>query len=166
METIFKRRSIRKFTADEVEDNKIELMLRAAMQAPSAGNQQPAEFIVVRNKEILEKLAAVSPYASAVKNAPLAFVLLANKNNFRFAENWQMDLSAAAENLWLEAVHLGLGTVWLGIAPLDDRMQAVTKIFSLPPNILPFAVMPVGYPDQTTNTIDRYNAEKVHFEKY
>lgn len=166
MQEIFIRRSVRTYKDIPVEREKIDKLLRAAMQAPSAGNQQPWEFIVVQNKDLLNKLSGISPYSKMVTKAPLAIVLLANKNNMRFSENWQQDMGAATENLLLEAAHLGLGGVWLGVAPVEDRMNAVKKIFNLPENIFPFAVVPIGYPEAEQRFIDRYDASRVHYDKY
>lgn len=166
MNSIFTRRSVRKYQDRPVENEKIEQMLRAAMQAPSAGNQRPWEFIVVKDKDLLYKLSTLSPFSGCVKEAALAIVLLANRDCMKYPENWQMDLSAATQNLLLQAVELGLGAVWLGVAPLEDRMEYITQLFGLPDNILPFAVVPVGYPATDNRFIDRYEQEKVHYEKY
>ncbi len=111
MNEIFTRRSIRRYVDKPVEQEKIERLLKAAMQAPSAGSQRPWEFIVVQDKERLAQLAQASPYAGPTKDAPLAIVVLANRSALKFPENWQMDVSAATENMLLEAVHLDLGAV-------------------------------------------------------
>lgn len=167
MEEIFNRRSIRKFKAQEVEPEKIEKLLRAAMQAPSAGNQQPWEFIVVREKEALSKLSQVSPYSKPVAGSAVTFVLLANVSNLKIPTAWAQDMSAAAENLLLEAVHLGLGGVWFGVATADTTVENVRRLFQLPYDIKPFAMISVGYPDGQENVfIDRYMMEKVHDEKW
>ena len=107
MNAIYIRRSVRSYKEQIVEKEKIDKLLRAAMQAPSAGNQQPWEFIVVQNKNTLEKLSHLSPYAKPVARAPLALVLLANMEGLRFPENWEQDMSAATQNILLEAVELG-----------------------------------------------------------
>ena len=122
MNEIFHRTSIRKYQNKSVADDKIEKMLQAAMAAPSAGNQQPWEFYVVKDKTILEKLSKTSPYASCAASAPLAFVACYRMNCI-MPEYAQIDMSASVENLLLEADALGLGAVWLGIAPLKDRMR-------------------------------------------
>ena len=123
MNSIFNRRSVRKYLLKSIEPEKTEKLIRAAMQAPSAGNQQPWEFIIVREKECLEKLSEVSQYSGLVKNAPLAIVMLVNKECLKYPDYWEQDLSAAAQNILLEAVEIGLGAVWLGIAPEIDRMD-------------------------------------------
>jgi len=165
MEAIFNRRSIRKYQDKPVEKEKIEKLLKAIMQAPSAVNQQPWEVIVVENKETLKSLSEMSPYSKMVADSPVAFVLVANSDNFKVPSAWQQDMGAATENLLLEAVELGLGGVWLGTAVSEENMNFVRKIFDLPENILPFSVVPVGYPDgQNHNFVDRFNKDKVHYE--
>lgn len=167
MEEIFNRRSIRKFKDTAVEPEKIDRLLRAAMQAPSAGNQQPWEFIVVKNKEALRRLSDVSPYAKPVAGSAVTFVLLANGNELKIPTAWQQDLSAAAENLLLEAVHLGLGGVWFGVATADAAVENVRKLYNLPEAVKPFALISVGYPDGQENVfVDRYKAAKVHEETW
>ncbi|WP_110955816.1 nitroreductase family protein [Anaerosinus massiliensis] len=167
MKEIFNRRSIRKFKNQAVEPEKIDRLLRAAMQAPSAGNQQPWEFIVVQEKENLEKISQVSPYAKMAANSAVTFVLVANENDLKIPTAWEQDLAAAAENLLLEAVHLELGGVWLGVATADFVAENVRNLFHLPSHIKPFALISVGYPDgQKNEFMDRYKAEKVHIEKW
>lgn len=162
MNSIFKRTSIRNYQDCPVEEDKIIKILRAAMAAPSAGNQQPWEFYVVSDKNTLEELAACSPYAGCTKNAPLAIVPCYRSDAY-FPENAEMDLSAAVENILLEAVELELGAVWLGIAPLEDRMEKVTKVLKLRETLTPFAIVPIGYPKKVNKQEDRFDPERVHF---
>jgi len=167
MKEIFNRRSIRKYEDRPVEKEKIDKLLRAAMQAPSAANQQPWEFIVVENKDTLKKLSTMSPYSKLVEGSAVTFVLLANTENFRVETAWQQDLGAAAENLLLEATYLGLGAVWLGVATADTCVTYVKETFNLPENIKPFALISVGYPDNQKNEfVDRYIESKVHYENW
>lgn len=168
MDVIFNRRSIRRYKKQAVEPEKIERLLRAAMQAPSAVNQQPWEFIVVQNKDNLERLAGISAYAKMVADAPLAIVLLGNEERMRLQLHWEQDMAAAAQNILLEAVHLGLGGVFLGIAPIQDRMDFISGLYNLKRRLKPFCVIPIGYPEdgQEHKFIDRYDPDRVHFEKY
>ena len=160
------RRSIRKYQDKPVEAEKLEQLVRAAMQAPSAGNQRPWEFIVVDDKDLLAKLAGMSPFAKPVAQAAAAVVMLANRKKLMFPENWQMDMGAATENLLLEAVHQGLGAVWMAIAPLEDRVSYIRQLFNLPPDITPYALVPIGYPAQENTFVDRYESNRVHHNKY
>lgn len=166
MNSIFTRRSVRSYLEQRVEKEKIEQLLKAAMQAPSAANQRPWEFIVVEDKARLQALAKASQYAGPVKEAPLAIVVLGNKAKLPFPENRNLDLSAATQNLMLEAVELGLGTVWLGIAPVEERMQYVADLFQLPPSVEAFAIIAVGYPKTENKFVDRYEQARVHYETY
>lgn len=166
MKEIFERRSCRSFEDRKVEAGKLEKLLQAAMAAPTAKNQREWEYIVVTERELREKLADASPYAACVKDAPVAIVLLANISGLDCPEYWEQDMSTSAENILLEAVHLGLGAVWLGIAPDEERMRNVIEIFDLPENVLPFAIIPVGYPVSEGKAIDRYDTEKIFYNGY
>lgn len=166
MNTIFDRRSIRKYQEKRVEDEKVERILRAAMQAPSAGNQQGWEFIVVRDKETLTKLADISPYSKMIGDSDVTIIVLGNKGEMKWPQYWEQDLGAATQNLILQAVEEGLGSVWLGVAPEKDRMTYVREIFDLPEGVEPFAAIPMGYPVGENKFIDRWDEKKVHFENY
>ncbi|WP_026881205.1 nitroreductase family protein [Clostridium akagii] len=167
MKEIFNRRSIRKYQDRPVEKEKVEKLLRAAMQAPSAANQQPWEFIVVENKETLNKLSLMTPYSKPVAGSAVTIVLLANTDNFRVETSWQQDMGAAAENILLEATYLGLGAVWLGVATADSAIDFIKKSFDLPKNIKPFALVSIGYPEEQQNvTSNRFDAKKVHYEEF
>ena len=167
MEEIFTRRSIRKFKNRPLEKEKIDRILRAGMQAPSAGNQQPWEFIVVENRRTLEKLSKMSPYSGPVAGSAVTLVLLGNFGGLKFPEMWQQDMGAAAENILLEAAHLGLGAVWMGANPVNDRVNFLREMFRLPEQVHPFCLIALGYPDSQKNEfINRFKAEKVHYETY
>jgi nitroreductase len=161
MDSIFHRTSIRQYLQKDVEEEKVTKMLKAAMAAPSAGNQQPWEFYVVKDKAKLKELAATSPYADCTANAPMAFVICYN-NACQMPEYAQIDASAATENLLLEADALGLGAVWLGIAPLEERMEAVRKVLSIPDTLSAFAIVPCGYPAEEKVQQDRFDIKKIH----
>ena len=136
------------------------------MTAPTAANQREWEFVVVTEKVLFDKLSAATPYSKPVAKAPLAIVILSNFEKTIFPECWQQDLGACAQNILLEAVHLGLGGVWLGVAPLEDRMKTVSDIFSLPAEVKPFAVIALGYPREDIPPKERYEPNKVHYNGY
>ena len=162
MNHLYTRVSIRKYQDRPVEKEKTEAMLRAAMQAPSAANQQPWEFYVVTNKEKLKALSEVSPYAGMTKNAPAAIVSVYRKD-CAIPAYAQIDLSIAMENLWLETDAQGLGGVWLGIAPQEERMKAVEEILDLPDTVRAFAIFPYGYPAEERKQQDRFDPERIHY---
>ena len=162
MNHLYTRVSIRKYQDRPVEKEKTEAMLRAAMQAPSAANQQPWEFYVVTNKEKLKALSGVSPYAGMTKNAPAAIVSV-YRTDCAIPAYAQIDLSIAMENLWLETDAQGLGGVWLGIAPQEERMKAVEEILDLPDTVRAFAIFPYGYPAEERKQQDRFDPERIHY---
>jgi nitroreductase len=166
MDVIDRRRSVRAYQSREVEPERVEKLLRAAMQAPSAGNQRPWEFLVVRDRDALERLSTMSPYSGHVARAPLAIVLLGREGRMRFPENWEQDMGAAAENILLEATEQGLGAVWAGVHPLPERIDAIREQFSLPDELMPFAVIAVGYPEKedANHFVDRFDPGRIHYE--
>ena len=162
MSSLYHRISVRKYQNRPVEREKIEAMLRAAMQAPSAANQQPWEFFVVTDRKKLEALAGVSPYAGMTKDAPAAIVS-AYRAACALPEYAQIDLSIAMENLWLETDAQGLGGVWLGIAPVEARMRAVEAVVGMPESLRAFAVFPFGYPAEERRQQDRFDPARIHW---
>ena len=161
MKALFNRASVRSFDGRKVETEKIELLMRAAMAAPSACNQQPWEFVVVTEPEMLRRLSECSPYAGCLRQAPLGIAVC-----MRAPDYAQIDASAATENILLEAVHLGLGAVWLGIAPVPERMEAVRQVIGAPETIQPFGLVACGYPDKPVVPANRYDPARVHYERW
>ena len=162
MKAIFHRISVRKYEDRPVEPEKLELLLRAAMAAPSACNQQPWEFYVVRRKEKLAELAGATPYTGFTAEAPAAVVAAYRENCFA-PDYAHIDMSAAMENMLLEADFLGLGGTWMGIAPIEDRMRAVERMLDIPEGLRAFAVYAVGYPAESRPQEDRYESARVHW---
>lgn len=163
MNEIFKRVSIRKYEDREVEKEKIEMILRAAMAAPSAKNQQPWEFYVVTDKKIIEKLSNCSPYAKFAKNAPLIIVTCYKTEVLSADDYKEVDLAICTENILLEITSLGLGGVWIGIAPVIERMEAVEKVLNIPNGLRAFALVPLGYPMEERHQQDRYDVSRIHY---
>ncbi len=162
MKELYTRASIRKFQDRPVENEKIIELLRAAMAAPSAGNQQPWEFYVVRNPEKIRALSGVSPYSGCAARANVVIVSVYREKLWAPAYA-KVDMSIAMENLWLACEEQGLGGVWLGIAPEEERMQAVERILALPEGVRAFAVFPLGYPAETRERPDRFDPERIHY---
>ncbi len=159
--SIFKRRSVREYKEQKVEEEKIENILRAAMSAPTAGNQQSWEFVVIKNKDYLNKLSMISPFATPLALAPLAIVVMATTYGKKYPQNIEQDLAAATENILLQSVEEGLGGVWIGLSPELDRMESVRKILNLSHEKIPFSIVPIGYPLNEREKIDRFNINKV-----
>ena len=159
---IFDRRSVRKFAAREVEAEKLEAVLRAGMAAPSAGNQRPWEFYIVRDREKLEALSQISRYAGPVAAAPLAIVAVCDPVGKRFAEVAPTDMAICTEHLWLGAVSEGLGGVWIGVYPFEDRVKTANRILGIPAGQFVFSVLPLGYPAEEKAPEDRFDPARIH----
>ena len=128
-EVVNTRRSIREYDSKEVEDEKIEKILKAAMQAPGSRlKAEPWEFVVVKNRKTLKEIGEIKP---RVSDAPVAIVLVANIERAFYKTMWQQDMSAAAENMLLEACNLGLGGLWNGVAPEEERMDKIAKLVGI-----------------------------------
>lgn len=162
MKEIFHRTSTRKFLEKEVEEEKIEKVLRAAMAAPSAKNGQPWEFYVIKNKDILLELSKSTPYSMCVKNAPSAIVVC-YKRDLIEKDYVEIDCAIATENILLELDGLGLGGVMIGISPVEERMEAVEKIINIDENLRAFTIIPFGYPEREKVQQDRFNQNKIHY---
>lgn len=164
MDAIFNRKSIRRYTDEKVTDEQVENILRAAMAAPSAGNQQPWDFIVVRSNETRDKIMKVSPYATPLKTANVAIVVCGDSAKERFKGYWVQDCSAAIQNMLIKVEEIGLGAVWMGIYPEQDRVDGLKKIFNLPETVTPLAIISVGYPAEERSAVDRFNKDRIHNE--
>lgn len=167
MNEILNRRSVRKYLPDAVSDSDITALLRAAMRAPSAGNEQPWEFVVIRDQETIFRVIEFHPYAAFLKQTPCLIVVCGDINSQKYEYDfWTQDCSAATQNLLLQATHLGLGGVWLGIHPVPERVAGMSKLLNLPENVIPFSAISVGHPVSTPKPLDTFKEEKIHFETW
>ena len=167
LETIFRRRSIRKYTDQSVEPEKLELLLKAAMAAPSAMNCKPWEFVVITEPETLAQFRKRLIFGN--RNAPAAIVVCGNPSlstNPAARLCWVQDCSAATENILIAAVSLGLGTVWVGIHPVAEFVRIVREIAGLPRTITPLGLIYIGYPAEEKPARTQYEEKRVHMEKY
>lgn len=163
-EAMVSRRSIRKYTTEPVSDEDIEALLDAAMHAPSAVNEQPWHFVVVKDREALTAIPQISPTAPMVKYAPVAIVVCADKDLEKFHGLWVQDCSAATENMLLAATARGLGAAWTAVYPFEDRVEGIKNLLNLPVNVIPLCVVPVGHPAETPVPVDRFNPSRIHYE--
>lgn len=166
MEEIFERRSIRKYQDKKVEAKKIGKLLEAAVAAPSAGNEQPWHFVVIKDRERLDYLAEIHPYAKMLKEAPLAIAVCADLNKQKHQGFWVQDCSAATQNILLEAVSLDLGAVWIGCHPAEEREKAVSEYLEVPAGFKTLSLIAVGYPAEEKGKVDRLNEDIVHYENW
>lgn len=162
LEAIHGRRSIRTYTEGSVTDEQMETLLKAAMTAPSAGNAQPWQFIVVTDRAVLDKVPDIHPYAAMSRQAPAAILVCGDVSKEKYEGFWVQDCSAAIQNMLLAARDMELGAVWTGIHPVEERVQAFKSMFNLPENVIPLAFIPVGRTDKPGTPKDRFNPERVH----
>lgn len=165
LDCLYHRQSIRKYLSKPIEDGKVECLLKAAMQAPTARNMQSWQFIVITNRELLDSMIEIQPYTGMMKQAPCAILVIGNREATMEEGYLYLDGAAAIENMLIEAVHQGLGTCWCGIYPKQDRIQAFKKTFKLADNLIPIGVVAVGYGDEIKPIQERYDASKVTYIK-
>lgn len=166
LEAIHTRRSIRKYAEGPVDDAQVEILLRAAMAAPSAGNQQPWRFLVVRDRALLEEVARVHPYAKMAPGAALAVLVCGDTRKQKYEGYWVIDCAAAVQNLLLAAHALGLGAVWTGVYPSMDRVETLSAIFRCPSGVVPHSFIPIGLPGEQKGRDDRYDASRVQLDRF
>jgi nitroreductase len=166
LKAIQTRRSVRKYTEQPVTDEQLREILKAAMSAPSAGNEQAWQFLVIRERESLRKIAETLQYGKMTANAQLAVIICGDLKKEVHKGYWVQDCSAAAQNFLLAAHELGLGAVWLGVHPVQDRVDHIRKLFALPEHVIPLGIFPIGYPNHALSVVDRYNEAAVHYERW
>lgn len=166
---IMTRTSIRQYTNQPVSKADIETLLRAGMAAPTAVNAQPWHFIVVTDKAKLKELAGTNRNGRMIEQAPLAIIVCGNMDKAmkgKAQEYWIQDCSAATENILLAAHALGLGAVWTGVYPMDDRVEAVTSVLKLPSTIVPLCTIVIGHPSESPKPKDKWKPENVSYNEF
>lgn len=167
LDNIATRTSIRDYEARPVEKEKVEKMLRAAMAAPTAMNKQPWHFVVVDQRSVLDSLAGANPNAKMLLKAPLAIVVCGDMDKVIEGggrDFWIQDASAATENLLLAAHAMGLGAVWTGAYPSEERCKAISATLSLPDNLVPLNMVVIGYPAEHPQPKDKFKEENITFK--
>lgn len=166
IEAILTRRSIRSYTDEPVSEADIETILRAAMAAPSAGNQRSWRFVVSTKREVLDRMAEATPYGKMLREAPLAIAICADIRDLRHPMMWEQDCSAATQNALLAIHALDLGAVWLGFWPKMERVEPLKEALGLPEGIEPLSVLAVGHPAEGQPPVDRFDPSAVHRDRW
>ncbi|MGD2177118.1 MAG: nitroreductase family protein [Anaerolineae bacterium] len=164
IQTIFARRSIRRYNSEPVSEEGIQALLEAAMAAPSASNRKPWQFVVVTERETIDALADAHPHGKMLFEAPLCISICGDLTEME--RYWVQDCSAATENLLLAAVALELGAVWLGVYPRDERVTAVRRVLGLPDHITPLNLISIGHPGEKKQARTQYDEARVHRERW
>ncbi len=166
LQAILSRRSIRAYTRQPVADADVADLLAAAMNAPSAGNEQPWHFIVIRDRQRLAMIPRLHPHSRMVPDASAAILVCGDLNLEQHPGFWVQDCSAATQNILIAAHAKGLGAVWLGIYPRPDRVESFKEAFDLPEHVIPFALIPIGYPAEHKTPNNNYDPARVHFDQW
>ena len=169
LKTISTRVSVRSYLDKPVEKEQIEQLLHAGMAAPTAMNRQPWHFVVVTDKRILEELSETNPHSNMLAKAPLAIVVCGDMKKAiegKAREFWVQDCSAATENILLAAHAMGLGAVWTGAYPAEERCKAISEVLKLPEFLIPLNIIVIGYPDKDNSPKDKWNPENVSYDVY
>jgi len=164
IQTIFSRRSIRKYTEEAVSEDVVKILLEAAMAAPSASNRKPWHFIVITERKTLDRLANAHSYAKMLHESPLCISVCGDESvSQRF---WEQDCSAATQNILLAAAALGLGSVWCGVYPSEDRVRVISEILGLEGSFKPLNLIAIGYPAEEKKPRTQYDESRVHRERW
>ena len=169
LETIMTRTSIRSFTDKAVSADTIELLLRAGMAAPTAVNLQPWHFVAVNDRAKLDELGGNGRQSKMLQEATLAIVVCGNMEKALEGPGqafWIQDCSAATENILLAAHALGLGAVWTGCYPIEERVAMVSQVLGLPEHIVPLCVIVMGYPNENPEPKDKWKPENVSYNGF
>jgi len=166
-EGLFSRRSIRKYTGEKIDEEVIRSMIKAGMYAPSANNRRPWHFIIVDEREILDKIMKVHPYSSMLSEASHAVIVCGDEKLENGPGYYIIDCSAATQNILLAAHALGYGAVWLGVEPRSERKHAIRQIFGLPDHIYPVSIISIGVPVKIPEKIpSRFEPVKIRKNKW
>lgn len=167
MKEIYSRRSIRKYKDTPLDESQINQVIRAGTYAPSAGNEKPWHFIVITKRETLEAITTFHPYTQMLKAAPVAIIACADLTNVKYEGIfWIQDMSAAVQNMLLEATSMNLGSCWCGVYPNPVLVDNLSKLLDLPSNIIPTAIVALGVADEAREVDERFNEALVHYEKW
>ncbi len=166
LDALMTRRSIRRYTDDPVAESDLDTLLRAAMAAPSAGNQQSWRIIVVTDGGQLQRLSQATPYSQMLASAPVGLVVCGDTREERHPGYWVQDCSAAIQNLLVAANAIELGAVWIGCYPVEERVENVRRICGVPEGIVPMSMIALGHPAETKPAAERFEPAYVHRDRW
>ena len=169
IETIMTRTSIRSFTDRAVSADTVEMLLRAGMAAPTAVNLQPWHFVVVNDRAKIDELGGNGRQSQMWHESPLVIVVCGNMEKAMEGAGqafWVQDCSAATENILLAAHALGLGAVWTGCYPIEERVANISQVLGLPEHIVPLCAIVMGYPNESPQPKDKWKPENVSYNGF
>ena len=136
------------------------------MSAPSAGNEQPWHFVVIKEREILNEIPNLHPHSGMLRGAPAAILVCGDEELQKYQGYWVQDCSAATQNLLVAVQAKGLGGVWLGVYPIEERVTGIRKLLGIPGNVIPFSLISIGHPAEQKPPADRYDASRIHHDRW
>ncbi len=166
LDAIFTRRSIRKYTGELITDSQLETILKAGFCAPSAHNKQPWHFLVIKDKEKIDKISNLHPYAKMAPSAGCVIIACGDKDIEDQTGFLVEDCSAAMQNILLAAHGIELGAVWCALHPIENITEKINEFFSIPENIIPVGMIVVGNKEKDRKPNDRYIKERIHFDQW
>ena len=174
LNTIMTRKSVRSFTEEKVSDEDIRTILKAGMSGPSACNCRPWSFIVLQDRDVILKAADLKgKYSNPLRSAAFGVLVCGDMSRAleRAPEYWVIDGSIAIQNMILAAESMGIGSVWLGVWPQQERVEGLAKGFDLPEGIVPHSLVAFGYAADGQNfgtPIDKpeWDEDRVHYDKW
>lgn len=165
MHAILTRRSIRRYTSDPVSDELVTELLKAATSAPTATNEA-WDFVVIRDRGVLEAVTAFHHHAQMLKQAQVAILVCGDPTREILKGRWPLDCAAATENMLIAANALGLGACWVGIYPVEERMQGMRQLLGIPEHVVPLSMVSLGHPAETKSPPDRFRPERIHHGRW
>lgn len=162
LQVILTRRSVRRYAARPLPEPLLLDLLRAAMHAPSAGNQRPWQFVLLTERRLLDAIPSLLPYADMLPQAPAAILVCGDLRLEQFRGYWVQDCAAATQNLLLAAHAAGLGGVWVGVYPHADRVAGLRQLLGIPEPVVPLALVALGYPAEPAAPVDCFEPARFH----
>ncbi len=166
IDVILTRRSIRSYTGEPLNEAIVTILLKAAMSAPSAHNQQPWSFIVIDDRKTLDAIPAFHPYSKMLLQAPAAILVCGKTKDLPAKVFWPQDCAAATQNILVAANALGIGSVWLGVYPKEELMGKTRDLLEIPEEITPFSFVALGHPSEKKEPSERFSPDRVHHNRW
>jgi nitroreductase len=166
MDAILTRRSVRTYKDKKISDEVIDSLIEAGISAPSAGNQQPWHFIILDDRNLIDKIPDFHPYSNMLPNAQIAIIVCGDLDIETNKGFWIQDCSAATENILIAARAKGLGSCWLGLYPREDRVKGIRNLLKIPEKIIPLSLISLGYSAIQQDKVNRYNSARIHKNKW
>jgi len=167
LEAINTRRSIRKFVLREIPDEAVTKILQAGMCAPTAGNQRPWQFIIIKRREMIDRIIEINPYTKQMlPDVPVTIMVCFDRNLEKYENRWQMDCANATLSMLLAAHSMGYGGLWLEIYPVEERIEKIRESFGIPESVVPFALVTVGHAAEDKPPSDRFEQSKIHYDNW